>query len=113
MDEFKQSIDEHIMYDSFLPGDIAYDNKYGELVFNKGKRDTLILQSIYIVPEYRNQGLCKEILQYIIDKCDKKFKYFMIQSVISNILYDYLLRFTYKNKQFMRTEDGFIYTIKN
>jgi len=79
----------------------------------KQNENVLILFGIYINPEYRNKGLCRDILYYLIDKIVdfKNFKYICVQSVLSKILYEYLLRFTYKNKKFKLVENGFLYKL--
>ena len=114
MDQFKEIIDAYIEnYNSFEKGKVNFDCDYGELIFFKDNSNILILFGIYIFPQYRNKGLCRDILYYLIDQCTNKFKYFCVQSVISKILYNYLLRFKYKNKKFKNTKSGFVYVIKN
>ena len=44
-----------------------------------------------------------------IDKGSQNFKSLCVESVLSNILYEYLLRFEYKNKNFKITKYGFFY----
>ena len=114
MERFIEIIDYYILnYDSFKKGKISFDCCYGELIFYKKKDNILILYAIYIFPKYRKNGLCQSILHYLIDKAEEhKFKYFLIQDVISKILYEYLLRFSYKDKMFKNTKHGFIYKIK-
>jgi hypothetical protein len=112
MDQFKEIIDAYITnYSSFEEGKVTFDCDYGELTFYKRNDDICVLHAIYIFPQYRNKGLCRDILQYLIDKCSDKFKYFCVESVISKILYMYLLRFTYSNKKFKLAKTGFIYKI--
>jgi GNAT superfamily N-acetyltransferase len=112
MDQFKEIVDAYFTnYSSFEEGKVSFDCDYGELTFFKRNPDICTLHGIYIFPQYRNKGYCREILQYIIDKCSDKYTYFCVESVISKILYMYLLRFTYKNKQFKNTKNGFIYKI--
>jgi hypothetical protein len=112
MDQFKEIIDAYFTnYDSFEKGKVSFDCDYGELTFYKQNDDICVLHGIYIFPQYRNKGLCRDILHYLIVQCTHKFKYFCVQSVISKILYNYLLRFTYKNKKFKNTKSGFVYVI--
>jgi hypothetical protein len=114
MDKFKEIIDEYLAnYDNYLEGKVEFDCIYGELVFNKEIREekVITLNSIYLYPIYRNKGLCREILIYIIENAGNKFSYFCVESVISEILYSYLLRFKYNNKKFKRVKDGFVFTI--
>lgn len=113
MNQFKPLIDAYITnYSLFETGKVSFDCDYGELTFRKHKDDTITLYAIYIVPQWRNKGLCREILHYIIDHCST-FTYFKIESVLSKVLYDYLLRFTYKDKKFVLNKKGFIYVIKS
>lgn len=114
MDQFKGIIDAYMSnYNSFEKGKISFDCDYGELIFYKENDNFLVLHGIYIFAEHRKKGLCRDILYYLIDQCNNKFKYFCVQSVISKILYNYLLRFKYKNKKFKNTKSGFVYVIKN
>jgi len=113
MDQFKQFIDNYLTnYSSFADEKVTFECEYGELIFLKSKPEICILYGIYIFPQYRNKGLCRDILQYLIDKCSDKFKYFCVESVISKILYEYLLRFEYKNKKFKLIKSGFLYKIE-
>jgi RimJ/RimL family protein N-acetyltransferase len=112
MEKFKEIIDNYISnYSTFDNGKAEFNCDIGELIFCKENPEIILLHGIYILPEYRQKGLCREILHYIIDNCDNKFDYFCIQSVMSKILYKYLLRFKYKNKKFINTHNGFMYKI--
>jgi Acetyltransferase (GNAT) family len=112
MDQFKVIIDNYISnYSTFINEKIEYECDYGELIFYKENSEVFVLHGIYIFPEHRNKGYCREILHYIIDNCTDKFKYFCVQSVLSKILYNYLLRFNYNDKKFKLTNIGFIYKI--
>jgi hypothetical protein len=98
-------------YSTYEYGKVIFECDYGELIFIKEKSEILNVFSICIIPEYRKNGLCRNILHYLIDNSVNKFKYICVQSVLSKILYEYLLRFNYKNKKFKRVKDGFIYKI--
>ena len=114
MEQFTEIIDEYITnYESFEKGKVSFDCDYGELTFLKDDNDadTLILYAIFIFPEYREKGLCRNILHYLIDNAPTKYKYVCVQSVLSKVLYEYLLRFTYKDKKFKNTKNGFIIKI--
>ncbi len=114
MEKFTEIIDTYLLnYDSYEKGKVEFDYDYGELIFFKENYNRLILFGIYIVPEYRKQGLCRSIIQYLIDKSKGRFKYILIESVISKVLYEYLLRFKYEDKKFKLVKEGFIYKIKN
>ena len=83
---------------------------YGFLTFHKYPNSkTITLYEIYIHQNYRNQGYCRKILEHLVELflLDPS-KDFMIESVLSKPLYDYLLRFQYKNHGFLRTKDGFL-----
>ena len=114
MEKFIEIIDSFLFnYSNYNHGKCEFECEYGEIVFfkknNKNKKkNTIIIHGIYINPEYRNKGFCKNILFYIIDKCCQNFQYLCIQSVISKILFEYLLRFNYKNKYFLLKKEGFV-----
>jgi RimJ/RimL family protein N-acetyltransferase len=115
MEKFVELMDEFLLnYSNYNDGKHEFDCEYGEIIFfkNSKKKDIIIVHGIYIYPEYRNKGFCKNILIHLIDKCSKTFQYLCIQSVISKILYEYLLRFKYKNKKFKKTLYGFVFKIK-
>lgn len=121
MEQFTEMIDTYFLnYESYEKEEkISFECDYGELIFLKSdNNDNLILYAIYIAPQYRKNGLCRGILHYLIDKIStdksspKKFKNVCVQTVLSKVLYDYLLRFTYKGKKFKNKKDGFIYKIE-
>lgn len=89
----------------------CYECDYGSIEFirypKKSNIKKIIVHEIYVREQYRNQGLCKEFIKYLIDKSDKIN--IMIQSVLSKILYNFLLRFEYKEKKFIVTKQGFLY----
>jgi RimJ/RimL family protein N-acetyltransferase len=112
MDKFKEVIDAYISnYSKFEKGKVEFDYDYGELIFYKDNPKTITLFGIYIYPEYRQKGLCREILHYLIEKGSEQFKCVCVQSVLSKVLYEYLERFEYKNKKFKNTRSGFVYKI--
>jgi hypothetical protein len=112
MNKFKEIIDTYLLnYSIYEKGKIIFECEYGELIFFKDDSEILILFGIYINPQYREKGLCRDILYYLIDNTSNKFKYICVQSVISKILYKYLLRFEYKNKKFKLIKIGFMYKI--
>ena len=109
MEYFKQIIDTYLFnYDKYENGKINFECEYGELIFIKNNNNFLTLFGIYIFPEYRQKGFCRNILYYLIEN-SSKFKYLCIESVMSKILYDYLLRFNYKNKKFKLSKNGGFY----
>ena len=111
MNKFTEIIDTYLSsYEIYKNGKISYECEFGELIFikdDKNYSNILCLFGIYIFPAYRLNGLCRDIFKYLIDKGSTKFKYLCVQSVLSKVLYEYLLRFTYKNKKFKIKTDGF------
>ena len=113
MNNFVEIINTYLKnYDKYEKGKVEFECEFGELIFLKENKNIITVFGIYIFPEYRQQGFCKNILIYLIDNCINKFDYLCIQSVLSKILYNYLLRFTYKNRKFIKTRSGFVYKIK-
>jgi hypothetical protein len=115
MEQFTQIIDTYFLnYDLYENGKVSFECDYGELIFLKSDNNhDLILYAIYISTQFRENGLCRNILHYLIDKISTtKFKNLCVQTVLSKVLYEYLLRFTYKGKKFKNVEDGFVYKIK-
>ena len=114
MECFIELIDTYLSnYSTYKNGKVDFECHYGELIFykdNNNKRH-VILFGIYINPDYREKGFCRKILQYIIDSSKDKFDYFCVQSVISKVLYEYLKRFSYKNKKFHLKSSGFVYAL--
>lgn len=102
-------------YEHYREGKVPFECETGELIFVKTKKKQLILFSIYIVPTFRRQGICRQLLQSMVDICvnTKKFDSILVESVLSNILYNYLLRFRYKNYVFQKQNDGFYCKIKH
>lgn len=114
MEQFIEIIDTYILnYHSYQTDKVEFECDYGELVFNKDSSDVLTLSSIFINPRYRRNGFCKNIIHYLIEKSKNRFEYLLIESVVSKILYDYLLRFKYNDKKFKLNDYGFVYKIKN
>jgi len=113
MNSFIEIVDAYLLnYDSFEKGKVSFDCDYGELTFIKERDDIIVLYAIFVYPEYREKGLCRDTLYYLIDNAHTHFTYLSVQSVLSKILYEYLLRFTYHGKKFRQTKDGFIINIK-
>jgi len=113
MEEFIKIIDEYYeKYSTYADGKVVFECEFGELIFYKKDPQYMTIFSICVVPEYRQHGICSNIFKYIIDKNvknDRQFKYFMVESVLSKILYEYLLRFKYNDKKFRLESCGFIY----
>jgi hypothetical protein len=90
----------------------SYDCVLGSIEFiqdfNNLNKKKIIVHEIYIREQYRNQGLCKGFIKYLIDKLDKK-NILVIQTVISKILYYFLLRFEYLGKKFTLKNEGFVF----
>lgn len=112
MSNFIELIDTYISnYSRYPDGKIEFECKYGDLVFYKAGSRALIVHAIYIFPEYRRLGLCRGIIEHLIDNLPRAFKIMRIQSVISKVLYEYLLRFRYKNRGFQLRRGQFEYTL--
>jgi hypothetical protein len=114
MKNFIELIDTYLSnYSTYKNGKVELECDQGELIFYKKKPNVITIHGIYIYPEYRQQGLCRGILQYLIDSrtSSNKFEFLCVQSVLSNILYEYLERFTYKNKKFLNRKMGFMYSL--
>jgi RimJ/RimL family protein N-acetyltransferase len=112
METFIESIDTYLSnYSTYNNGKVVFDCSYGELIFFKNNSNILTIFGIYLHPEYRQKGLCRELLHYLIDKSPDNFKVLCVESVLSKILYEYLLRFEYKNKKFKITKSGFLYKL--
>lgn len=93
-------------YESLELGKHSYDNEIGTITFIKGKKYVTIYE-IYIKTEHRNSGHCRKfIINMILNE-----KSFMIVSVLSIILYEYLLRFKYNGYRFKLTPLGFLMII--
>lgn len=114
MEQFKEIIDTYFLnYEQYENGKVDIGCDYGELIFLKRNTDMITLFGIYIHPEYRQQGFCKSIIHYLIEKSKLRFKFILIESVMSKILYEYLLRFEYENKKFKLIKKGFLYKIES
>lgn len=101
MSNFMEIVDTYLSnYSSYPNGKVEFECKYGELTFYKTSGRALIVHAIYIAPEYREQGLCRDTIQYLIDNTPRPFNRVCVQCVISKILYEYLSRFCYKDQGF-------------
>ena len=108
MSNFTEIINTYLEnYWTYNNGMVEFECKYGSLTFYKPTHPLIIVHSIYILPEYRQRGVCRNILQHLIDSTPKMFKRVRVQTVLSKILYEYLLRFEYKNKKFRLSMYGF------
>ena len=75
METFIESIDTYLSnYSTYDNGKVVFDCNYGELIFFKNNSNSLTVFGIFVHPEYRQKGLCREILQYLIDKAPNNFK---------------------------------------
>ena len=112
MEEFIKIIDTYYdKYSTYDCGKVIFECEFGELIFYKKDKRYITIFSICVFPEYRQQGICSKIFKYIIDRNNKQFKYFMVESVMSKILYEYLLRLKYNRKKFVLETQGFEYKI--
>jgi hypothetical protein len=112
MSNFTEIIDTYVEnYSTYNNGMVEFECKYGSLTFYKPHHPIIIVHAIYILPEYREQGVCRNILQHLIDVSPKTFKRLRVQTVLSKILYEYLLRFEYNNRKFRLSMYGFDYLL--
>ena len=93
---------------------ICYNCEFGSIefyhYFNKKSENKIIIHEIYVGEQYRNKGLCKNFIKYLIVKIPKE-KILIIQSVLSKILYNFLLKFTFMGKKFLLEKEGFVFYI--
>lgn len=86
-------------------GKHEYNNEYGTITFIKENNRNIIVYEIFIKEKYRCKGYCKKFIEKLADSGYN----FLIISVISKILYNYLCRFRYKGRKFKLTKQGFYY----
>jgi hypothetical protein len=112
MEKIIELIDTYLSnYSTYDNGKVIFECEYCELIFYKKSSKFLTLFGIYIHPDYREKGFCRQILYYLIDKGSNNFNFLCIQSVLSKILYEYLQRFKYKDKKFELKKLGFVYKL--
>jgi hypothetical protein len=106
-------IDTYLLnYSTYENGKVMFESNCGELCFLKSNSSCITIYAIYVNTIYRQHGICRDTLHYLIDKCAYyKFKTLCVESVLSKILYEYLLRFRYKDKMFKIKKNGFYYRI--
>ncbi len=111
--DFIQIVDYYTSnFDLFSLGKVGFDCEHGSIEFVKIKNtDKIIVHEIYVREQYRKNGLCREFIKYLIDK--SKNKKVIIQSVLSKILYEFLLRFEYNNGKFIVSKNGFVFVVAN
>jgi hypothetical protein len=93
-------------YNILSKGKHSYINSIGCITFIK-THSIITVYEIYIESKYQNKGYCRQFIMSMI----QNGKTFIIVSVISRILYEYLLRFQYKGYRFRLVKDGFLLTI--
>lgn len=97
---------------TIVEGKNSFENDICSLTFIRDKTNMVILYEIYIREQYRKIGQCRNILLYIINKCKETDRKFIVISVLSKILYSYLLRFECENGKFKITREGFEFKFK-
>lgn len=86
-----------------------YDTIEGNLRFVKYKNNIIVIDVIYVKECFRRKGILKKLLFHVVNFIDNnKHKKFIITSVISKILYNYLINFEHNGYMFKLTRDGFI-----
>lgn len=102
-------INNYYLYDN---GKVEFSNDYGTITFIKiSNKKIVTIFEIFVNPEYRRQGIFTKFIYSTIDKCIKFNYKLLIVSVLSKILYDYLLRLKYNDNIFILTKAGF-YLVK-
>lgn len=92
-------------YENLSCGKHSYENDIGCITFIKtNNHNRITLFEIYVNEKYRNQGHCRRLFIHMI----MKGKNFIVISVLSRILYDYLLRFKYEGHCFCFDKRGFL-----
>lgn len=86
-------------------GKNEYECKYGNITFIKENCNVIIVYEIYIKEQYRRQGMCHD---FIVSLIQSRYN-FLIVSVLSKILYYYLMRFNYNGRKFRLTNKGFLF----
>lgn len=106
---FLQIVDFYLLVMNKLESNkYSFECEFGSVEFVKSdKAYKIIIHEIYIKEQYRNKGLCKQFIKYLVDRCIGK--QIIIQSVISKILYGFLLRFTYSDGKFILENEGFVF----
>ena len=108
-DNFFEIVNHYLknIYPNKNNGKYSFECVYGSIEFhNLVKNNYIIVHEIYIKEIYRNRGLCKDFIKYLID-CSKNKYQIVIQSVFSKILYNFLLKFEYDDYKFILKKDGF------
>lgn len=102
---FKIALDDYLMkYKNFSTGNCEYNTIEGYLRFVKGNNNDVILDGIFVKEEFRERGILTNFLKYIIDI---QIPNVWIVSVLSDILYHYLMRFSYNGYRFKLGKLGF------
>jgi hypothetical protein len=102
---FKIALNDYLMKHEKLPtGNSEYNTIEGYLRFVKGNNNDVVLDVICVKEEFRQRGILTNFLKYIIDK---QIPNVWIVSVISDILYHYLMRFNYNGYRFKLCRIGF------
>lgn len=90
---------------------IELECEYGTIEFynlnNSNNSNKIIVHSIFVKEQYRKKGLCGEFIKCIIDNLNTN-DIFIIQSVLSKILYEYLKKFEYNGFIFVAKKEGFV-----
>ena len=106
----EQIIDRYINnYEDLPMGKNSYNCEFGTLTFIKDFSNRIILFEIYINEQYRRCGICRNLILYCITICQKNKKIFLIISVLSRILYDFLISFKCDCGRFILTKEGFLF----
>jgi hypothetical protein len=109
---FESAIDAYINGWNEEPlGKREMECNHGCITFHKYPNnglDTITLFGIFIYKNDRRQGHCRKILEHLVDVFLLHGYDFMIESVLSKPLFDYLSRFQYKGCSFTIQKTGFL-----
>ena len=98
-------------YDTYPLGEIVMECEEGEIIFWKKTANptNLAIFGLYVHPSRRNQGICRRLLQHLVDvgKQTKECEQVCVLSVLSKPLHEYLLRFRHQGCRFRLKYDGF------
>ena len=112
-DKLDKMIDDYIMrYDQINNLKTCYDLYFGEFIFikfdkKKYKHSKIIrIFSVFVIPEYRRNGILKRFIKKVIDKTNKNVT---IEDVISKDVISFMDKFRYKESKFKLINHVYIY----
>lgn len=106
---FEEIVDQYIKtFHNEPTGKKEMKCKYGHLTFHKyPENNAIIIYEIYVNSNVRRNGYCRNILEHLVERYISNQHTIVIETVFSNVLYNYLIRFQYKKKKFAPMQHGF------